>query len=187
MDTFHQRDFQLEGEVEFTKATSLCNNQKNMAPLWKQTIVPIRTDEASDLFLPTLMNYALKTKDCANNVFIVMGALVWDLCTLPIRLITYLPRLAYNATRTSENHPLIPYLEGKKFGFIHSTTWSPGEPHRAPEKEGRLDILLYKKEPLYGSNGKSEQNKGTHYTLHLTNREIAFPIYNKKPYTFITV
>jgi len=184
MDSYHERDFQLQGEEEFAKAASLCDNQKNMAPFWKQTILPIRTDRASDLFLPTLMNLALKTKDWANNAFIIMGALVWDLATLPIRLITYLPRLAYNATRSPENHPLIPYLEEKGYGFVHTNAWSPGEPHRAPEKEGRLDVLLYKKELTRGPKGISEKHQGTHYTLHLTNREIAFPIYKKAPYTF---
>lgn len=161
--SYNGSEFQLEGEKDFAHAKQLCENRKNMAGFWKQTVLPIRANLASDFFLPTLMNMVMKTKEYAGNAFLVIMAIVWDLATLPIRLITFLPWAAYNAMAKPVEHPLMPYLREKmksETGIITS---------------GRVNVLLYEVE----IEGGIEHNRCHKYELYLTDREIAFPIYKQ--------
>lgn len=187
METFSSQELQLDNERDFSQATQLCENRKNMAGFWKQTVLPIRTDRASDFFFPTLMNMVIKTKSLSENFFAVLGAIIWDLATLPIRFVTFLPRIAYNAMATPTEHPLISYLHGKGLSSIHVEGESPVEYSleqnsrriRFLEKDGRVNVLLYTKEI---KEGRVDERNGKRYLLHLTDREIAFPIYGESTF-----
>ena len=56
------RSIDIDSEQDFSQVKRLCENPKNMAGFWKQTVLPIRTDQASDLFFPILVNIVIKTK-----------------------------------------------------------------------------------------------------------------------------
>ncbi|MFZ0564979.1 MAG: hypothetical protein WAM28_02150 [Chlamydiales bacterium] len=162
METFSSQELQLDNEQDFSQAKQLCENRKNMAGFWKQTVLPIRTDRASDFFAPTLMNLVIKTKNLSENFFAVLGAIFWDLATLPIRFVTFLPRVAYNALATPVEHPLISYLRGRRIRFL--------------DQDVRVNVLLYTKEI---TEDRIEKRSGKEYSLLLTDREIAFPIYRE--------
>lgn len=130
LDTFSSRELQLDNKQDFDHAKKLCENKKNMAGYLKQSVLPIRTDRAADLFLPTLMNGVVKTKDLAENFFAVIAAIIWDLATLPVRSLTYFPRMAYNARVKPEPHPLISYLKGKGYCGVHVEGGAPCEATR---------------------------------------------------------
>jgi len=170
METFSSQELQLDNEQDFSHAKLLCEDRKNMAGFWKQTVLPIRTDRASDFFFPTLMNMVIKTKSLSENFFAVLGAMIWDLATLPIRFVTFLPRVAYNAMATPAEHPLISYLKEKGLS---------SQSLRFLEEDGRVNVLLYTKEV---KEGRVEERSGKNYLLHLTDREIAFPIYEESTF-----
>jgi hypothetical protein len=185
LDTFSTREIPLDNEADYYAAEQLCENKKNMAPAWKQLVVPIRTDQASDLFFPTLMNLVIKTKFLAESCFAIIGAIFLDLATLPLRLITFLPRLVYNASVRREEHPLIPYLRAKGLRPEELEGVSPVvgavdarglfNLHQE-EKDGRVNVRLYRRRRL--EDGRIE-DAGERYRLYLTDREIGFPIFGK--------
>lgn len=77
-------------------------------------LIPVRTHTpekfATDFFLPTTYNHALRVDSKARKIFAVLGALLLDILTLPIRLLTCLPRYLYNSRQTN---PLYKSLAGK--------------------------------------------------------------------------
>jgi hypothetical protein len=76
------------------------------------TFKPIRTNTcktfAEDFFFPTLVNYALKVKSVVGKIFAILTALVLDIITLPLRLLTAIPRAIAN--KIKGEHPLRKYL-----------------------------------------------------------------------------
>jgi hypothetical protein len=76
---------------------------------------PVRSDSAKnfakDFFLPTTLNYGLKIRSMAVRVFAVIGAFVFDLLTLPIRLLTCIPTVLTNSA--PDKHPLYQYLKAQ--------------------------------------------------------------------------
>lgn len=69
--------------------------------LVKAAIIPVRTNNlkniCKDVLLPTTVNRALKIHNLAGRIFAVVFALGFDILTLPIRLITLIPRAIHNA------------------------------------------------------------------------------------------
>ncbi|CDR34921.1 hypothetical protein [Criblamydia sequanensis] len=65
------------------------------------TLTPVRTNNLSnfskDFFLPTTLNHAVNTQGTFKKVMAVAGAILLDLLTLPIRLVTSAPRALCNA------------------------------------------------------------------------------------------
>jgi hypothetical protein len=74
--------------------------------------VPIRTNNlknlATDLFLPTTLNYAVKLEMTILKVLAIVASLFIDLLTLPIRCLTLIPRIITNYFK--ENNPMYQYL-----------------------------------------------------------------------------
>lgn len=63
-------------------------------------LYPVRTNNfknfALDLFLPATMQAALRIENVVLKVFAILAGVALDVLTLPIRLITALPRAIYN-------------------------------------------------------------------------------------------
>lgn len=113
-DNHHQ--ITLADKKEFDKVNRLCTDQSNVAGSLKSYIMPIRTDRqswAKDLFLPSFVNSALKVEDTTARVFSSIFAIILDIATLPLRVITLIPRAIYNACTSPKEHPLIPYFKEK--------------------------------------------------------------------------
>lgn len=108
---FFVRNF--DSAEEFQRATNLCDNKRRIGWL-ESLVIPVRTDNLSnfckDFFLPGLFNQALKTHDVATKIFLCIFMPIYDIISLPIRLITAIPRYLYNAAHPKESHPFYQYL-----------------------------------------------------------------------------
>jgi hypothetical protein len=87
-------------EEEFTKVQEYTKGE-NKVSLFYANLVPVRTNNfhnfSKDLFLPlTLRANARKVNDSVGSYFLLLAALVFDLLTFPIRLITAIPRVISN-------------------------------------------------------------------------------------------
>jgi hypothetical protein len=75
----------------------------------------IRTDTlenfATDLFLPTFINCALKVHQFAGKITAGIFFFIVDIATLPLRMITLLPRVIISLLYTKENHPGYQFLQ----------------------------------------------------------------------------
>lgn len=67
------------------------------------TFTPVRTNNlknfSKDFFLPTTLNHAIKVQHAVGKVFAILAALVLDVLTFPIRLLTVIPRIISNANQ----------------------------------------------------------------------------------------
>lgn len=127
----------FNSEEEFQAVVNLCDNKRRISWL-ESLIVPVRTDTLNnfckDLFLPGLFNEALKTKDVALKIFLCIMMPIYDIITLPIRLITVIPRYIYNALHSKESHLFYQYLinngvapEDLSAGHVYlETEWTEG-------------------------------------------------------------
>ncbi len=100
-------------EAEFQEISRLCNTVSRVG-MFTATVITVRTDTCEnfckDFFFPSVVNHALKTHDLATKIFIGIVWVFWDLATLPIRLITLIPRHFYNQGHSRQLHPLQEYL-----------------------------------------------------------------------------
>jgi hypothetical protein len=84
--------------------------------LVKASLYPVRTNTlknfATDLFLPMTLNVAIRVERAAYRAFAIIGAILFDLLTLPIRLVTAIPRLIGN--RNPKITPLHQFLLDNK-------------------------------------------------------------------------
>lgn len=101
---------QLTAE-EFPKVKSHIRGLKAVSIL-PASLMPVRTNNfhnfSKDFFLPTFVNHAIKVQHTVGKIFAVLGALILDTLTFPIRLLTCLPRTISNARK--EQNPLKKYL-----------------------------------------------------------------------------
>lgn len=79
------------------------------------TLIPVRTHNwksfSKDLFLPTLINHAIKVNDAAGKIFAIIGAIILDLLTLPVRLV--MASIRVFSSNKKENHDLYKFLKDK--------------------------------------------------------------------------
>lgn len=169
LDSFSSHFFKLKDEDEFNKVQEMCENEKNMAGILKWSFMPIRTDGdflLQDLILPTLMNGVMKAKNAAS-AGLVFIAILWDLATLPARILALPLRAWYNAGQTPDEHPLVTFLKGK--GLVFSKI--DGKENMA----GELSIRVYKEEvEKTGPHAGGNIQNGNRYMLHLTDHEVPF-------------
>ncbi len=164
LNTFSSQVVQLKDKKEFDQVKELCKDTSNMSGMLKWSVMPIRTDAASlaqDLFLPTLINGVIKT-DNTSNVPLVFLALTWDAATLPLRLLSLLPRIGYNSYTNSNDHPLLSYLKGKGLAPL--------------DVEGEVRVRVYQEERR---DGQIKRN-GDGYKLHLTDRAVPFWLWSNQ-------
>jgi hypothetical protein len=73
---------------------------------FRATLMPVRTNNlsnfAKDFFLPTVVNHAIEVQGVVGRIFAILGALILDSVTFPVRLLTCIPRVISNA-RQPEN------------------------------------------------------------------------------------
>lgn len=83
--------------------------------LLRGTVIPLRTqypkDFLKDLFLPTFLHFSLKINNMALKIIGSIFAVMLDITTFPIRLITTPFRIYYNYKYPDEKHPLIHLIE----------------------------------------------------------------------------
>lgn len=124
-------------QQEFQTVLNLCDNKRRIS--WLESLaIPVRTDNVEnfckDFFLPGLFNEALKTNDLATRIFLGMLMPIYDIISLPIRLITVIPRYIYNTNHSKESHPFYQYLirngvaaEDLSDGYVYlETEWMEG-------------------------------------------------------------
>lgn len=85
-------------EAENLKSKFVSESKVSLLPA---ALMPVRTNGLSnfnkDFFLPTTLNHGVKANGSFKKVMAVAGAILLDLLTLPIRLITSVPRALFNA------------------------------------------------------------------------------------------
>jgi hypothetical protein len=77
---------------------------------YNASLIPVQTDTPAhfvrDLFFPNWLNRAQNIDNVFLRILLSTLAIVWDLLTLPIRLVTAPPRAVYNCL-AKDQHPLI--------------------------------------------------------------------------------
>lgn len=111
--------YSLEKKLEEEQYDALVASaqSRNVISLFPALLMPVRTNSlksfASDFFLPTTLNHAIRVQGTVRQIFAILGALLLDILTLPIRLLTCIPRRIYNSCQTK--HPI--YVSVKEDGF----------------------------------------------------------------------
>lgn len=111
LDTKRQ-SFQFLTQENYEKVMGMLKSAQTVGILGA-TLRPVRTNTlknfAKDFFLPTTVNQALRVKPLARRVFAILGALVLDTLTFPVRLLTCIPTILTNTK--PEDHPFYQYLK----------------------------------------------------------------------------
>lgn len=188
--TFIEKSLFLNDKKEFKKVFELCQNRKNMITGIKASVVPIRTDRfdtlAKDLFFPTLLSQVESNQDrkafhthTVGSAILITVSLLWDLMTLPIRLLTLIPRIYHNKYVKPSEHPLQIFLREKGI-LINKQTCVSG-PIDCPEESSdpqEIRVSLSKIKIYKNAVDESGQhylcNSGRNYHLAFFDREFAF-------------
>lgn len=105
----------INSDEEFRGVHDYFNKGKTTVSWIQATLYPVRTNHlknfATDLFFPTMINHALKIQNFISKIFVIIAAALLDLITLPIRLITAIPRAIMNYNQ--KPIPLFTYLKGQ--------------------------------------------------------------------------
>ncbi|MBX9745083.1 MAG: hypothetical protein K2X08_07745 [Chlamydiales bacterium] len=150
----------LANKEDCELANLLCRDDYNMAGKWKAFAMPIRTDLThfiSDVLFPVShLNYSFyHSLTKKTHHFAQFIALVCDLWSIPLRLLTLFPRACYNALNTRPiPHPLSRYLREKKVDPFY--------------QQGEVEVRVYE---VRRENGKIIQY-GHLYDLHLADHEV---------------
>ena len=103
---------------EFYDVVATCCIDRPRIGFFESLIITVRTDTlgnfCQDFFLPTFIHHAMKTNDIGVKIITGFAFLIIDICTLPIRIITLLPRYYVNGQSPKEAHPLYRYLTAQK-------------------------------------------------------------------------
>ncbi|MEC7840155.1 MAG: hypothetical protein VX777_08975 [Chlamydiota bacterium] len=101
-------NIEAKGQTVFTsnqqevyQAVKNCAKSKGKVCPFVATLIPVRTNNgknfAKDFFLPTVVNQVPRIHNVAGKIFAGLGAFVLDLITLPVRLLTCVPRVFANS------------------------------------------------------------------------------------------
>jgi hypothetical protein len=102
---------EITSKEEFNEVQDYFLKGKTTVSWIRATLYPVRTNKnlTTDLFLPTVINHALKIQNCVGKIFAIIGATILDLATLPIRMITVISRTIFNITLKPA--PMYKYLK----------------------------------------------------------------------------
>jgi len=113
--TSWKKDFTEAEEKDYRAIKGLCQSRSTVF-IFPAALIPVRSDSCKnfckDFFLPTLINQAIKVKSMAGRVFAAFFALLFDLITFPIRLLTCIPTALCNKKKAT--HPLHKFLRTQK-------------------------------------------------------------------------
>lgn len=103
----------FNSQQELQAVIGLADNKRRVE--WIESLViPVRTNTfgnfCKDFFLPGFINVALKTNGLVSKILLGIIMSVFDILTLPIRCLTVIPRVIYNAKHPKEAHPFYQYL-----------------------------------------------------------------------------
>lgn len=88
-------------DAECTEVQGYIKGGKGTVGIIPATFKPVRTNNlnnfAKDFFLPTTVNHAIKVQNTIGKIFAILAALVFDMITFPVRLVTCIPRVNENA------------------------------------------------------------------------------------------
>ncbi len=110
-------------EGEYDEIDEYCKFKFKRSNGFRALFYPIRTHNrevfAKDTFLPTVFNRAIKVQNISIRIFALLAAIVLDIVTIPIRLLTCRQRYKYNRknkvvmeqTPQESKHPLRKYLK----------------------------------------------------------------------------
>lgn len=166
----NKHSLDLKGKDEFDKVKELCEDRTNMAGWFKASVMPIRTnlaDLAKDLFLPTLVNGAFKIDHLGALLFAGLFSFAWDVATLPMRIITLIPRAMYNASITQKDHPLVPYLKEKRV------------PEELQKSLLHFVLLVHPPSIAMRKGGGKDVSEGVQYKVEVSPLEL--PVFNSTP------
>lgn len=103
-------------ENDYDYLMKILSNSSEGIDFFKASIIPVRTCNfpsfLKDFISPTLINRAFIIKTMALRWLAVIGSFFYDLLTLPIRIITCVPRVITNVLKP--DHLLKNYLIQKK-------------------------------------------------------------------------
>jgi len=106
--------FKEEGYEIYQEVKGLLKSKKIICP-FTATLIPVRTNTcknfAKDFFLPTVVNQVPRINNVAARIFAGLAALILDLITFPVRLLTCIPRVLGNSK--AKNHVLHKFLVDK--------------------------------------------------------------------------
>lgn len=180
----HRDTLDLANEEELQHVEALCKDPHNMAGFLKATVVPIRTDHwdvlTRDLFFPTLCNFSLPSTaplssyntgkiHSVSTAALLLLSILWDIATLPIRLLTLIPRVVYNNSMTPSEHPLQVFLREKGIPITNTTGYSTDRGTFSDPQEIAVSIIHGTKTP------ECVKYEGNNYSLAFWDREMAFP------------
>lgn len=84
-------------------ASAARNLENKVVDLLPALLIPVRTNTlknfSADFFLPTTIHHATRVKGIVGQIFAILGGLLLDTLTFPIRLFTALPRYLYINSR----------------------------------------------------------------------------------------
>jgi hypothetical protein len=110
-DFFFEKSFSTI--EEFQKVTKLCDNKQRIG-FFDSLVFPIRMNNVknfcTDFFLPTFFNHALTINNIVIKIICSITCCLLDICTLPIRVFTLIPRYFDNPVNCKEKHPFYHYL-----------------------------------------------------------------------------
>jgi hypothetical protein len=94
--------------------TIIVNESKPVKKFITPFVVPCRTDAIGsfvrDLTLPAFFNVTFKVNNLKEKIFLSSLAVSVDIITLPLRLMTAIPRIFWNLLKRKEQHPLYKFL-----------------------------------------------------------------------------
>lgn len=106
-------------------------------PVGWESIIPVDPLRVYDLLCPKLH----RTIQRAHNTTQTLIALITDLLTLPLRLVTFLPRLICTTCLKPEDHKIIAFLKSK--GFSDDVINAAEKVKLFAAKRGEAQIFTY--------------------------------------------
>lgn len=108
-------DFEESFDVSEKTYRELKSANRGTYGILPMTLCVIRADNLknflTDLFCPTFVHAALKVEKLAGQIILGIAFALLDIVTLPVRLITLLPRVVFGMIWTKENNPGYLFLQ----------------------------------------------------------------------------
>lgn len=129
-------------------------------------LVPLRTNRLKnlmeDLFFPTIVHHAMKVQEIGAKILAIVATFFVDLFTLPIRLVTCIPRIIYQVRQPK--HPLIQAMRDSERAIEHFGL------SRIPEELLHADVLETEITEIYSYGVDTSEKRTSLRTIYLVPR-----------------